>query len=492
MVLPRPLPIESFSSSHFTNKEVYNRGIQPIDTDHQYGERIIINVSGLLFETQLKTLEKFPTTLLGNSEKRKRYFDPIRKEYYFDRHRGSFEAILHYYQNGGELNRPHGVSVNIFFEEIKFYELGEETLDIYLEVEGCIQEEIKVLPENEFQRKMWQLLEYPESSTCARCITICSISVIILSILIFCMETLPQFKYYRIANVTSPDTNQSTYQFHEDDIPTFTDPFFIIETICIIWFVLELLVRFLSSPDKMKFCKTVMNIIDVVAIIPYFVTLSTVLAKDKFKQQHTMILSIIRVFRLVRVFRIFKLSRHSKGLQVLGMTLKASFKELLLLVFFLFISVMVFASAIYFAEADSEISHFRSIPDGFWWAVITMTTVGYGDMYPVTLWGKLIGSACAVSGVLTISLPVPVIVSNFNYFYHREAESKSKQTFVHIGNYRKYKSKDKTSKSKDSPTENESEYLTYSRELINLNNLESPSISNSLDKYTQTGDGDFL
>ena len=136
---------------------------------------------------------------------------------------------------------------------------------------------------------------------------------------------------------------------------------------------------------------------------------------------HAMSLAILRVVRLVRVFRIFKLSRHSKGLQILGQTIRASMRELGLLIFFLMICVVLFSSAVYFAEAGlDEESHFRSIPDAFWWAVVTMTTVGYGDMRPISAWGKLVGSMCAIAGVLTIALPVPVIVSNFNYFYHRE------------------------------------------------------------------------
>lgn len=155
-----------------------------------------------------------------------------------------------------------------------------------------------------------------------------------------------------------------------------------------------------------------MNIIDIIAIIPYFITLATVVAEEedlmylplapvsaqeKMPSQ-AMSLAILRVIRLVRVFRIFKLSRHSKGLQILGRTLKASMRELGLLIFFLFIGkyplfynnfwcqfifknilvgVVLFSSAVYFAEAGSDSSLFKSIPDSFWWAVVTMVRLKY-------------------------------------------------------------------------------------------------------------------
>uniref|UniRef100_A0A3Q0KUR5 Putative voltage-gated potassium channel n=1 Tax=Schistosoma mansoni TaxID=6183 RepID=A0A3Q0KUR5_SCHMA len=466
---------------------------------HENQQRIVLNISGLRFETQFSTLRKFPNTLLGNPKKLDRYYDSLRNEYFFDRNRPSFDAILYYYQSGGRLRRPVNVPIDVFTEEINFYEIDEDAIEKYRDDEGFIREDVKILPENKIQRKLWLLFEYPESSIAARCVAICSIFVIILSIIIFCIETLPSFKHYKFVNlssynippislplssssssstspppssipsllslpnlnITSINTNQLINDFNlsikttedlfltiidckqyydpmkcllitEDDIPTVIDPFFLIETICIIWFTFELLIRFASSPEKIAFFKNIMNFIDIVAIIPYFITVGTMVADESKSQNQAMSLAILRVIRLVRVFRIFKLSRHSKGLQILGQTLKASTRELGLLVFFLLICVILFSSAVYFAEVDSDRTYFRSIPDAFWWAVVTMTTVGYGDMRPVTMWGKLVGSLCAIAGVLTIALPVPVIVSNFNYFYHRETETEDKQTFIHV------------------------------------------------------------
>ncbi|ELR56484.1 Potassium voltage-gated channel subfamily A member 4, partial [Bos mutus] len=398
-------------------------------------ERVVINVSGLRFETQMKTLAQFPETLLGDPEKRTQYFDPLRNEYFFDRNRPSFDAILYYYQSGGRLKRPVNVPFDIFTEEVKFYQLGEEALLKFREDEGFVrEEEDRALPENEFKKQIWLLFEYPESSSPARGIAIVSVLVILISIVIFCLETLPEFRDDRdlimalstgghgglLNDTSAPHPENSGHTI-------FNDPFFIVETVCIVWFSFEFVVRCFACPSQALFFKNIMNIIDIVSILPYFITLGTDLAQQQGggngQQQQAMSFAILRIIRLVRVFRIFKLSRHSKGLQILGHTLRASMRELGLLIFFLFIGVILFSSAVYFAEADEPTTHFQSIPDAFWWAVVTMTTVGYGDMKPITVGGKIVGSLCAIAGVLTIALPVPVIVSNFNYFYHRETEN---------------------------------------------------------------------
>ncbi|KAE8606818.1 hypothetical protein XENTR_v10010884 [Xenopus tropicalis] len=428
-------------------------GYHPVYSEFECCERVVINVSGLRFETQLKTLTQFPETLLGDPEKRMRYFDPLRNEYFFDRNRPSFDAILYYYQSGGRLKRPVNVPFDIFSEEVKFYELGEEALLKYREDEGFVKEEEKQLPENEFKKQVWLLFEYPESSGPARGIAIVSVLVILISIVIFCLETLPEFRDDKDSLLsplgmgddgTGEDGEGGAYNatFLLTDHTAFNDPFFIVETVCIVWFSFEFAVRLFACPSKPGFFKDIMNIIDIVSILPYFITLGTELGQQHppqqqhlalgtgqqlpqgtGQQQQAMSFAILRIIRLVRVFRIFKLSRHSKGLQILGHTLRASMRELGLLIFFLFIGVILFSSAVYFAEADEPTTHFHSIPDAFWWAVVTMTTVGYGDMKPITVGGKIVGSLCAIAGVLTIALPVPVIVSNFNYFYHRETDN---------------------------------------------------------------------
>ncbi|KAI5095578.1 potassium voltage-gated channel subfamily A member 10-like [Silurus meridionalis] len=403
-------------------------------------QKVIINIAGLRFETRLKTLDQFPDTLLGDPLKRMDYFDPMRNEYFFDRNRPSFDGILYYYQSGGKIRRPVNVPLDVFADEINFYELGSEAMEQFREEEGFIKEPEIPLPSNEIYRQFWLLFEYPESSNAARGVALVSLIVIIVSIIIFCMETLPEFRddFEVFQAIGLPINHTKSAGFPSISTPsatsksistTVTDPFFIIETACIIWFVFEISVRFLVCPSKREFFNNIMNVIDLISIIPYFVTVITELATvtNTNNGGQNMSLAILRIIRLVRVFRIFKLSRHSKGLQILGQTLKASMRELGLLIFFLFIGVILFSSAIYFVEVDDPKTQFGSIPDGFWWAVVTMTTVGYGDMCPITLGGKIVGTLCAIAGVLTIALPVPVIVSNFNYFYHRETEQEERK-----------------------------------------------------------------
>ncbi|OQV22812.1 Potassium voltage-gated channel subfamily A member 1 [Hypsibius exemplaris] len=380
--------------------------------------RVTINICGRRFDVPVATLSKHPETLLGNAVKMNRFYDPERKEYFFNRNRSCFESILQYYQSG-ILRRPVNSPLDTFVAEARFFELGHDAFLQFCRDEGFEREEPESLPTNPVLRKIWQFVEMPQSSIAAKIFAIFSMLVIVLSIIVFCLETLPQFHGPR-----NNETEQKNYQVAKG-YAVFAEPLYIIESICIAWFTLEFIVRLISCPNKKQFFKSPLNIIDLIAIIPYYVDLGITLsslANGDTSHMQTGSLAVLRILRLVRVFRLFKISRHSKGLQILGKTFAMSLHEMGLLLLFLGIGVVLFSSAVYYAELGTHDTQFTSIPDGFWWAVVTMTTVGYGDICPKGAIGKLIGTACAVSGLIAIALPVPVIVANFNTIYQREKE----------------------------------------------------------------------
>lgn len=179
---------------------------------------------------------------------------------------------------------------------------------------------------------------------------------------------------------------------------------------------------FQVAPNKWDFVRDMINIIDFVATMSFY---SDMLLQSLAHGLENA--DILDFFSIIRILRLFKLTRHFRGLKILVHTFKASAKELFLLVFFLVLGIVIFASLVYYAERLQVNPHndFKSIPEGLWWAIVTMTTVGYGDMVPRTYAGMMIGALCALAGVLTIALPVPVIVSNFTMFYsHTQAREK--------------------------------------------------------------------
>lgn len=170
---------------------------------------------------------------------------------FFDRSRVAFEAILYYYQSFGKLRRPQSVPIDVFLDEVRFYELGEFVIEKLKADEGFAgKEEERPLPENEILKSIWLLFEDPGSSIGARYVAIISVLVIVASIVIFCIETLPQFKHYKV--YLTPDNKTKII---EDDDPSPTDPFFITECVCITWFCLEFVLRLIACPSKINFFK---------------------------------------------------------------------------------------------------------------------------------------------------------------------------------------------------------------------------------------------
>jgi len=134
-----------------------NATIPGKDETVSVSERITINISGLRFETRQSTLERFPSTLLGNQARRDTFYDCTRDEYVFDRNRPSFDAILYYYQSSGRLRRPANVPIDIFVNELDFYEIDADTVEKYRAEEGFHCDKPKPMPKSSFQRKVLML-----------------------------------------------------------------------------------------------------------------------------------------------------------------------------------------------------------------------------------------------------------------------------------------------------------------------------------------------
>jgi len=231
----------------------------------------------------------------------------------------------------------------------------------------------------------------------------------------------------------------------------------VIEAICVFCFTIELLVKFAVAPAALRVLIHPMNLVDIVAIAPFYVLIIVdanlepscrtgflsvfdhsakrgVACSDDGNSIQT--LTILRAFRLIRVVRILKFGNFSTGVKVFTVAILKSTPQLIALLFFMIISMLVFSAILFYIETgcdDSDAAEalsraqcasqkalFFSIPATFWWCMVTMTTVGYGDMVPITTGGRIVGCLTMLIGILVFSLPITVIGSNYADAYHKE------------------------------------------------------------------------
>lgn len=312
----------------------------------------------------------------------------------------------------------------------------------------------------DWRHRVFIMFDDGSKSVIGKAIAIAVMLTVLLSTITFVLESMPAFRNRpdecnRLKHARQPLTVEAC---EPQPLPVFDT----IEKVCIAIFTFEYFVRVATchaavGPTEhrlkltLRYVKHPLNIIDLIAILPFYLTLGF----DKYAGSN---FSVVRVLRLARVLRMFKMAKHHPGMEMLIEVLVTSGEPLLILMFFNAIIVVLFASFIYFAEGTTfsvspaftqgtfdavtnvtipsafptgvyvrpssdartdEVTPFRSIPVSLWWACTTMTTVGYGDIYPTTPFGKTIAISCFYIGILFVALPISVLGMNFEMVYKK-------------------------------------------------------------------------
>lgn len=207
--------------------------------------------------------------------------------------------------------------------------------------------------------------------------------LIILSLVCFCIETMPNL---------------------DQSIPPVLR---IIEVITIIVFTIEYILRVVVADNKIKFIFSFYGIIDLMAILPFFVS-------------RTIDLRSLRAFRLFRLLRVLKVVRYNRALKTLGRAFQQIKEELVLFIFATLLLLFVSAVGIYYFENPAQPDVYQSVFHSLWWAVATLTTVGYGDIYPVTVGGKIFTFVMLLIGLGIVAVPTGLIASSLTKVMQEE------------------------------------------------------------------------
>ena len=207
--------------------------------------------------------------------------------------------------------------------------------------------------------------------------------LIVLSLISFSFETLP-------------DLNDNTKKILRN---------FEITSVCI--FSIEYLLRVLLSPKPIKYLFSFYGIVDLLAILPFYIASGIDLRS-------------IRIFRLLRLFRILKLFKYSNALDRVGDAFRSVKNELVIFTIATLFLLYVSAVGIYYFENSSQPDAFKSIFHSLWWSITTLTTVGYGDMYPITNGGKIFATIIVYIGIGMVAIPTGLLASAFSKTFKKK------------------------------------------------------------------------
>lgn len=410
--------------------------------------QVLVNVGGNRYTFPWSTLEQFPQSRLGRlrfcttPEEIARLcddYDETCQEFFFDRNPTAFRVILNFLA-AGKLRLLRELCAVSLHDELDYWGVDPGHMErccrrrMMARVEEVAERERK---EEEWRQKRMMLkksstqtekgyrrlivvlrdmVENPHSGLAGKMFACLSIVMVMVTVISLCISTMPDLR----DEETKGECSQKCHNM------------FVVESICVAWFTLEFVLRFINAQSKLAFARGPLNIIDAVAILPYYVSL-VVDIKDESHEDVIMgagrgyldkLSLILRLLRALRILYVMRLARHSLGLQTLGVTMQRSMREFGLLLLFVCVAVTLFSPLVHLAESElapfaaTHPHHsFSSIPASYWWAIISMTTVGYGDMVPRSIPGQIVALTSILSGILIMAFPATSIFHTFSRSY---------------------------------------------------------------------------
>ncbi|XP_058019668.1 potassium voltage-gated channel subfamily V member 2-like [Ahaetulla prasina] len=415
---------------------------------------LTLNVGGQLFHIALRVAAKYPLTRIGQlatcTDPVKKLelcddYSVLRNEYFFDRNPLVFNHVFHFYHSGVMCILTEFCSAN-FLEEIEYwgihmkytqrccrilFEEQHDEMVEYLKIQRMLEAELETVEKEEhfegkflgqFRKAVWNLIENPYSSTLAKFTAILSSLCVLFSVVGMTLSTVKEMQ------------DQTTKQFMQH-----------METACAIFFTLEYFMRLVSTSSPQQFFRAAFSAIDLVSILPFYIQvifeyLGGEDAEDN-EEMHQMrnvgkLGKVLKLIKLMRIFRILKLARHSTGLRAFGFTLRQCCQPVCCLLLFIAMGIFTFSALMHSVEHDIPNTNFTSIPDAWWWAAVSLSTVGYGDTVPDTFLGRVVAFGCIAFGIILNGMPISILYNKFSDYYAK-LKSQEDKTSVALKTPRK-------------------------------------------------------
>ncbi|XP_047443987.1 potassium voltage-gated channel subfamily V member 2-like [Mugil cephalus] len=408
------------------------------EDEPKWQQSIKVNVGGKVFHIPRKCALKYPNTRIGSLAQCKDRaklltlcddYSVWKNEFFFDHDPAFFHHVCHFYHSGVLWVVREMCPIN-FEEEIAYWGLSikhiqlccwmvfEEKADEVkdnLKVERELMAEIEMKYDDEsfkdmifgnVRKTLWNVVENPYSSSLAKAFAVLSNLFALFSIVAMALNTVEELQTYRINDKTQMEW---------------------VEIITIVFFTFEYLIRLITTPNIALFLKGGLNFVDMVSVMPHFAQIVFETCTDAMNvnaqedhramTQLSTLNHVLIVIKLLRIFRILKLARHSTGMKAFGFTLRQCYQQACCIFLFIAMGIFIFSALLHSAEMDTEGSSISSIPYAWWWAAVSISTVGYGDVVPVTILGRIVAFGCISFGIILNGMPISFLFNKFSDYY---------------------------------------------------------------------------